>query len=185
MGCSQQDATGPTISCRRPADWTPNGHTHGAGGVNGGEKRERKGGVAIHEARMRLSGSVIDKSVTSIARIVPDWGTCLVVEPLAAPWWGWTLELVAVESTMSGCGGHGWKWVEQGELGERHLSLLLPPLGRAQPPLTRAVSQHYIKAQPPTPAPSLNFWDFRLGLGIRCNTPRFPPSFSPTNPGSF
>lgn len=23
---------GPTISCRRPADWTPNGHTHGAGG---------------------------------------------------------------------------------------------------------------------------------------------------------
>ena len=71
--------------------------------------------------------------------------------------------------------GHGWKWVEQGELSEGHLSLLLPPLGRAQPPLTRAVSQHYIKAQPPTSAPSLFFWDFRLGLGIRCNTLRFPP----------
>jgi hypothetical protein len=67
--------------------------------------------------------------------------------------------------------GHGWKWVEQGE---GQVSLLLPPPKRAQPPLTRAVSQHYIKAQPPTPAPSWDFWDFRLGLGIRCKSIRFP-----------
>lgn len=38
--------------------------------VNGGEKRERKGGLAIQEARMRLSGFIIDKSVASITKLV-------------------------------------------------------------------------------------------------------------------
>lgn len=56
--------------------------------------------------------------------------------------------------------GHGWNWVEPGE---GHLLLLLPPPQRAQPPLTRAVSQHYIKAQSPTPAPS---WIFGISVSV-------------------
>jgi hypothetical protein len=75
-------------------------------------------------------------------------------------------------------GGNGWNGVN----GTSRCFCRHPK--RAQPPLTRAVSQHYIKAQPPTPAPSLDFWDFCLGLGIRSKLYASLP-LSPTNLGSF
>lgn len=85
----KQDETDPTISCRRPADWTPTGHTHGAA-----EDKKESTGVKEDETQGRRGHSggqdqaewvYIDKSWASIAVAESDWACLAVSEPLAAP----------------------------------------------------------------------------------------------------